>query len=305
VLLYARTTERQKPMQALQRLCSSPDADPWPLFTSAEAFASAGRSGAALKVLKQALRTKSCNPQVATAAIQLLLTRDAHLSAMLLFSKLKPGEAQHRAASVLVEGLGKGGYKWFLRWLLWRHRAVLLSDDAAWGQVGYALSSWKWMRKAAAWLGDWRSRKKVEPWMVFNLCYALRELGRYDEATALAQESFERWGAREGHADMRLFLGLEKILQGRLTEAVSYLKPAKPRTGVLYDQELYAIAKALVQFLQAGPAERKAVVKSTRRSLATRFTDLHLLIGSRDVLRTFRRASRVFAREGAGWRSRL
>lgn len=141
--------------------------------------------------------------------------------------------------------------------------------------------------------------------MLFNFCLALRHLGRYEEATTVARHVLETWGHREGSADLRLFLAVEDALAGDIPSALLHIKLANVRESVAHDQQLLALAKALVKFHQTPAAERAKQFKSARTILTKRFATSKIPQLARDVRRTFRRAGKVFVREGGGWRARL
>lgn len=321
ILLQLRDRDRTPSIKGFEKLCRLPDPDPWPVDAVTDAFARAGRSKRALKILRHALKTSSCNLQVGAAAIRLLVSQRRDIAATWLFLRLKPGEIQRRAAAPLVQGLANSRSRFLLDWLLWRRRDVLMRDDAAWGQVGYALSSLRQMKQVARWLADWRSRPNVQPWMLFNLCLALRHLGRYDEANDIANHVLKVWVHREGSADLRLFLAVEAALAGDISTANSHLKGAAVREDVPYDQQLLALARALTDFqsslavqlsLDTGDsrreepsAERGRRFADLRKQMAPHFGAWRMIQSMRDVRRTFRRAGRVFVREGGGWRARL
>src|SRR5262249_15286852 len=147
-------------------------------------------------------------------------------------------------------------------------------------------------------------RQNVQPWMLFNLCLALRYLGRYAEATSLAKYVLEKWGHRERSADMRLFLAIEDALAGAIPEAAEHLQRVVVRKNVPYDQELVALTRALVEFQQSPENERVERFKSVRKDLEKRFSAWRLLHVMKDVRRTFRRAGKVFVEKGGGWRAK-
>lgn len=141
--------------------------------------------------------------------------------------------------------------------------------------------------------------------MLFNLCLGLRQLGRYAEATEVVRYAVEKWGHREGSADLRLFLAVEDALSGEVTSAQEHLKQVSIREKVGYDQDLLALAKALVEFQQTPEAERGERFSAICRELARRFSGTRLPNLNKDIRRTFRRAGKVFAEKGGGWRARL
>jgi tetratricopeptide (TPR) repeat protein len=287
-------------LEVLEALCVSPDPDPWPMNSATDLFQRSNQSGKALKIIKRAIKAGTGNPQLGAAAVKLLLVRRSFLAAAWLFLKLKPGEMQRRAAAPLMQGLAGNKDELLFRLLLWRRREVFFRDDAAWGQVGFALSNFNRMKQVARWLNDWETRPDVQPWMLFNHCLALRHLGRYDEATRVARHVVQTWGHRDGAADMHLFLAVEEALGGAIPAAEEHLRRVVARQDVIYDQQVLALAKALVALQQVPFAERRDKFSDIRKQLAPHFGAWRLANSLRDVRRTFQRTGKLFHREGAG-----
>jgi hypothetical protein len=167
--------------------------------------------------------------------------------------------------------------------------------------VGYALARFKRMSAVVDWMADWRSRPDVEPWMLFNLGYALRHQGRYSEANEVAEHAVQKWGyRRQNGADLRLFLAVEQALEGSVDEAKESLQGVYVRSQVVYDQQILAIAKALVEFQDSASERRRQQFKVIRRKLEAVFPIRDTLTSGRDVRGTLRRAGRVFVQNGAG-----
>jgi hypothetical protein len=188
---------------------------------------------------------------------------------------------------------------------MWRRRAVLAGDDDAWGHVGYALIHFNGMRACAKWLSDWRERPAAQPWMLFNLCLALRTVGRYEESGAVVRHVLQSWPHREGATDLHLFMAVEEALNGSLEAARQHLQQTIVRENIAYDANLFLLAKSVIEFLEAPASARRSQFGETRRQLSTRFSSRKLLFAGLDVRRTFRRAGKVFAREGAGPAARV
>ncbi len=298
--LLLRRKNTPPALEVLKTLCAMPDPDPWPVDQAAQAFERAGLTTKALKVFRRSLKTGSCNPQVATAAIRLLLAKRRGISAVRLFSQLKTGEDQRRAGRPLIEGLVARKCRLVFRRLLRRRHEVLQSEDIAWGYVGFALVSFNRMKHAVDWLADWRQRSNVQPWMLFNLCLALRHLKRFNESNSVARHVLATWGHREGAAALHLFLAVEEALGGELSAAEDHLSRVETRKNMSYDQQMLALANALVEFQKTPWPARRKQFQALRRQLAPRFKALHSLSSNRDVRRTFARAGTLFRREGAG-----
>jgi hypothetical protein len=184
--------------------------------------------------------------------------------------------------------------------VLWRRAEVLNSDDAAWGQVGFALSTFQKLRRAVDWMADWRQRGDVQPWMLFNYCLALRHVGRYADADEVARHVTQAWEHRDGSSDMYLFLAVEAALSGAVSDARAHLERATARESTVYDQQMLALARALTVFQAADPAQRRQLFPELRRRLQPHFNAELLSRSLRDARVTFGRAAELFRREGAG-----
>jgi cellulose synthase operon protein C len=305
VVLWARQGRDPEALEVLEKLCASPDPAPWPLAAATDACIRAGFGRLAHKVMKRAVRRGAANPETAAAMIQILLSEEQWLAAARLFRRLAPGEAQKRAAPRLFQGLGDRRRRLAISWALWGRADSLRADDNAWGQVGYALYQLKRIKKVVAWLGDWQQRPNLAPWMLFNYCLALRNLGRYAAATEVADYVVRTWGHRDGASDMRLFLAVEAAIAGAEADAREHLRLGAPRPGVVYDRQLTALTEALIAFRENAGAKRAAQFAEITKRLSPHFAPTDILFSMRDARRTFGRAGEAIVSEGGGLRAWL
>lgn len=304
IQLRLRQGENAAAAMLLEELCVSPNPETWPLQVAADTFFERGQSRRAMKLFRRMIRSAGVHLELGAAAMRLHLRRCpgrwGRVRAVWLFLRLPPGEMCSRSAVPLVQVLGEEQSGILLRWLVWRRREVLSKDDAAWGQVGFALVSCNRLRATARWLGDWRQRAGVEPWMLFNLCIALRHFGRSQEADEVARHVVGTWEHREGAADMYLFVGLEEALRSDVEAAEKHLRLANVRDGNQHDQALQTLALNLVEFLKTPREERRSKFSQVRKRLDPFFSRGWMPLRSCDVRRSFKRAGEVFVREGAG-----
>src|SRR5690606_15126100 len=115
-------------LQSFEKLCGSPDPDPWPVRAAAEALRRVGYQNKVLRIIRHHLKRPNANPQLAATAIELMMTTRQCFDSLWFFFELKSGVAQQRAAAPLVQGLAEHQSKRLLRWLLWRRREMLFRD---------------------------------------------------------------------------------------------------------------------------------------------------------------------------------
>ncbi len=304
--LHLRQGNSLPALKLLQTLTTHPDPDPQPIRTVIQAMNEAGLSRKALRIIKRALRSEECNPQTAVLAFQTMLDRKQGLHAAWLLGRTRSKKARLAAAPVLAHGIGRLQDRLALRILLWRHRQLFYQDDQAWGQVGYAMTRAGQMRATTRWMNDWRSRTHLEPWMLFNLCLAMRHTARYRDSEKVVQYALNRWEPQHQDVEgLRLFLAVEQALAGETKLAAESLEQAQARSEVVYDQQLLVIAKSLVE-LQTTPLEsRPHQFRSIRKQLNDKISLWQLVTTNPDIRRTLRRAGRQMVKSGAGWRARL
>jgi tetratricopeptide (TPR) repeat protein len=306
IMLLSRKNDGPAALELFKTLISQPNPDPWPIHAAIQAFKRAWQDGEALRVMKKALRTEACNPQVGHLLMELLVHDKHGLRAIWEFTRIRSIKVRRSAAPSLVKGLAQAKKRLLFRLLLWRQREFLHQDDQTWGQVGYALTTFKRMRAASDWMKDWQSRSYAEPWMLFNLVYALRTVGRYADSSQVVEHAVKLWGHRhQNSADLRMFLALEQALAGETKSARENLQQAHFRLNVIYDKQLQAIIQSLLEFQQAEPKNQPHLFESIRQRLNGQISHGQLLTGDRDVRRTFRRAARLMIQSGAGWKAKL
>jgi tetratricopeptide (TPR) repeat protein len=286
-----------------EAIIQSPEPEPWAVNNATTALHKRGLTRKAVKALRRAIKSTSCNPQCGAAMTDLFLAENRCYRAVKSFLALPAGELQRRAAAPLVQGLTQQKHPVLFRVLMWRRRKVLSEDDENWGQVGFALTSFNRMKDAATWLSDWEQRPNLQPWMLFNHCLALRNTAKWPEATRVARHVVSKWGHRDGAADLRLFIAIEEALAGRLAEAKEHLEHAFVRPDTAYDQQMIALTRALVTFQELPLNQRPKGFADVRKQLNARFPSGTLPKAAPDIQRTFKRTGRALSKAGAGWRA--
>jgi hypothetical protein len=108
-----------------------------------------------------------------------------------------------------------------LRKFIQQHEAALKSDDAMWAAAGRAINILKDYKWSCEWFSDWKKRKNLRPWMLWNYALPLRRTGQ----TALA-EAVHRHALTLPPDDTvnyhQTMLGLDQAIAGNFRQAHNY-----------------------------------------------------------------------------------
>ena len=178
------------------------------------------------------------------------------------------------------------------RRLLRGARERFRQDDFLWGKAGYVLACWHRYHEVAQWLGDWRERRNVEPWMLDNLLVACQQTGRHAEAAALIEAARALPRRRGELVRFDAFHALERACAGDPQPGEYLLAITLEDALDPYEKNLlqmlrvaleYALATAPPPFDQARKDRLKAALSGTSRYRACRrvFREITCLISQR------------------------
>ena len=128
--------------------------------------------------------------------------------------------------------------------LIKTYRTQFHADVYLWGAVGYAWILLNAYRQAVKWMSDWETREYVPPWVLYNLCIGLRAIGRWKEASHVAECALEM-EADHTVNEHRIWLCLEKALGHDDSVWNSIFLNIDPSNLTVYDNFAYNLLKAL------------------------------------------------------------
>jgi cellulose synthase operon protein C len=204
--------------------------------------------------------------------------------------------AQNAAAA--QDFTGRLACSWRMRRLLWRHEEFLRANDQLWGKTGYAMNCLGWRRRLIRWFGDWRARKLVEPWMLYNYITQLQAVGRDAEADAVIRHALTLPFRDQVTPRLRLWAALEDALRDRPAEARTLLQG-------LESEQLPEPDKAALEFLNVlleyvGPQATRPRFDAVREAKFTAF--LHAHGSTKTLRRSCGRALELIAKQtGSLW----
>jgi cellulose synthase operon protein C len=285
--------------EALVELCSSPGAARWSVEAAVRALQEAGWDDAADEALGQALDNPEVSPQAAVVWAKRRTAQGDDQVPGRVEALLERGEAGRMALVGHVEALAEVGRVVELRDCLHRHEDRLRGDNLSWGAVGYALATVGAYGGVAGWLGDYKDRAGLSPWMLSNLVIALRALGRDEEAAAVSRRALEL--PPDGTAVYnRIWLALDDALAGR-APAADPLDGASPQAFDPTHRFLAELLRGVTVVQRAAPADRPRAFAEARRQLAAAAVRSTPLVQDRPaVRRAYRRCVRRLARDRGG-----
>jgi tetratricopeptide (TPR) repeat protein len=256
VQLAAASRDRPTATNAFKRLCVTPgEGSEWPLQAADSAFEKRW-ARQVLPILEEALRSPEVNPQVAELWVTRCVARRRWRRLGKLDKLLGRGEIGRRAICSYLTAMGRAKRKRRILACVRRHRAFLREDTECWATAGYALVAVARNRDAAAWLGDWTGREGLQPWMLFNLSLALRDLRQNEDATLVNRQALAlpADGTTPRHC---VWVALEEALSGQSQEAAARLDGLDGAGLKSLERYVFQLTKILVDF-QGGRADAQS-----------------------------------------------
>jgi hypothetical protein len=181
--------------------------------------------------------------------------------------KIDPRSPAGRAARItLLEKAAETGRRKFVEKMLRRDGEALRESTRAWGAGSYALVTLQQFDAAVRWLSDWESRADAQPWMLFNLAYALHALGRHREGQAVSLRAITLHGD-DTTVRHHLCLAWDDAVRGDFEMAARRLGDLPDKDGAPFFTALRALVNAMVRVAKAAPDERANVYEQERRIL--------------------------------------
>ncbi len=288
-------------LELLRRLFRSKTEDSQPLDDAVKAVLETGYHDELGVILEEALEAPDVNPHVGALWMQRRVAR-RHWSYPKRLDRLcERGEVGRRAVIALVSALGEAGKGWRLRWVLWKHRRWLREHPQGWGAVGFALVCLGRSRRAVRWLADWPSRPQVEMWMLWNLAYALRSLGRYGPVREVVRGALAL--PRHDHTArmFKLWHAAEEALAGRTASAAEQFQDLDKENWTEYGTRLYYLTRGMIRVQQAPPAERRQTFRRARGRVHEAFAGVRFSRCAPALRRDYRRCMWRMARDAGSW----
>jgi tetratricopeptide (TPR) repeat protein len=149
-----------------------------------------------------------------------------------------------RGSIVFLEALVAARKKHRVRTYATHHQVALRAHDWSWGNVGYLYLDMKEPRSCIAWLNDWRERKELEPWMLWNLVLALHQRRQLKTAYEVSEHALTLPpdSTSDAHA---LLLAVEDFLRGDYELGSKRLEHVNVNALRDWDKFVYELASCL------------------------------------------------------------
>lgn len=126
----------------------------------------------------------------------------------------------------------------------------LKQNDDVWASTGYVLNASQRAKEGAEWFADWRQRKKVEPWMLWNYSIVLRRLEKNAEALEINQAALELPETDETVSLHLMMLGLEEVYAGNYEAATHFYRQVNPQVMDEWDRFFHFLLEKCVEIYQ-------------------------------------------------------
>jgi len=135
-----------------------------------------------------------------------------------------------------------------------------------WGQMGYALGrNGKW-KDTVLWLSNWERRPDAEPWMLSNLSFGLRTLGKYEEANLVTARALEL-PADNTRSTHLVWQALAEAVNERFTSARTLMAEAQMFQHEAWEKAALVLGQAILAVESPVDASARRVYSEHRKEL--------------------------------------
>ena len=262
VQLARRDGDLKEAEAGLRALCEGTTAHEGALEAAIKAMTEAKWTAEMTRILHEAATRPEPNPQAGRMVVRHMgaTSRDYRDCRDFVVQLLQKGDAGVPAAVEFMEQLVQRKRFHDVRSFIRKHGAALARHVDTWGTAGYALATIHELGLTAEWLRDYASRPGRQPWMLYNLVYALRWLGRMEDARRVAADALSLPPDRTSPRH-RTYAALGEALRGDLEAAGAHLALLDVKSMVKDDQFTIALAKALQEAGTLGGRDRNLAVR--------------------------------------------
>lgn len=240
----------QMARQRLQELCVSESEDSHPLEQ-------------ALKVVDDPPRAERWNTEIDSILDYVVDGHQANANAVVAWVERNAKRGQYdkvkewldalperddlwrRGSIAYLETLVTARQKHRVRTYIAYYETALRAHDWSWGSVGFIYLDMKEPRSTIAWLNDWRERKELEPWMLWNLVTALHQRQQLNEAYVVSEHALTLPPDMQRSDAHALLLAVEDFLRDDYERGSKRLEHVNVGALREWDTFVYELATAL------------------------------------------------------------
>jgi len=292
VQLEARCVNKAAALAAFQAIAEDPAAgDDWPLDAAMRALKDRRWESDGARILLEVLEKPRFSPEAGRVWVRHsgILSSFWHPTRKVEGLLARGGDVGVFAAIELMESLAaRRNKKRLLLRFIRRQKDALKRDPRTWGSAGYALAHTGDVYTAAAWLSDYAGRQGVQTWMLGNLVFSLRSIGRADEAYRAAVAALAL-PPDQGTLRMQVWAALRDAICGRYALAAGRLQKITEVSVTGCDKFAAHLAWAILAAAgRPGDANGRTMADHLKLALAAHRTYRSDRPAKRDYLATLR-----------------
>jgi hypothetical protein len=295
--------ELEKTIARFRELCATPSEDFATLEHVAETLRNAGFKNELMNLLREALNSPTVNPHVGALWVRRTVTSKIwdHQYPQGLDALCDQGEVGYRAVIEFLELAGAKRREQLVQRAVARHKGWLRDHPIGWAAAGRALVQARCYRQAASWMRDWRDHVDLDLPTLFNLCIALRAIGRTKAADEVIRMALSRTGAAETFPVLSLWMAEDLAMAGETEKASATLKTIN---NAGWDDDwlaVYYLVRGVIRVQKSEPDNRREAFTMASERVQELFR--RIPIYKRDVFlrREYRRCMTRMAKEAGAW----
>jgi tetratricopeptide (TPR) repeat protein len=178
------------------------------------------------------------------------------------------------------------------------------TNPAAWSSFGAVLIVLRCYRPASRWFADWKQRKSLPRWSLFNIMNTLVSQRRYSEALEAGTRALAQPATARG-AETALMLAWLEANRGQADQAQQRIAGMDPSQLQPLWRIVLEIVQATVRSGCASAAQKRAVARAESNKLRSSRDWRGMSHWQLCFRRMFKQSFGLLAANGAGWGARL
>ncbi len=291
----------RRALDLLKKLCQSKEPSERALCAAYGALCDAAFRDEAFEILEEATQSTEAHPEVGALWMKQQLEWKKRYRKKLR-QMLTRGEIGKRAVLALISHRAEKQERWKLKLLIRKHRSWVRDHEIGFQSVLNSLSKAADFHAVVKWVGDWKSRRHMPMWVMYEYAFALRGIRKETKAHLVVAHAIALPNRDGTYRELKLLFAAEEAAAGHTEAAMEAFKGIGDEGWDAYRTRLYHYVRGMIE-VQTAPTKREKREAFKKARLAIQETLRTYSLARSDVFtrRDYRRYINRMGRDSGRW----